>query len=208
MAAGEEHIKLNQSKWDARSETYDEGRYDYFRDLQKRAVSLLPLKKDQKFLDIGCGTGWAVRYAAGMAKDGGEFYGIDVSSKMIEKAIENTRGHNNIFFYRASAEKLPFENDLFDSIICTNSFHHYPHPSKALDEVCRVLKPGGRIYIVDPTSDGLIVKLLDGYMKIREREHVKFYSSRDYRELFTRSGIKYIMTKTVRWLEKVHIGEK
>ena len=202
-----EHLEVNQKKWDSWAGTYDNKRFNFFRYLQKRAVSLTQLKEGQSFLDIGCGTGWAVRYAAGLMKGNGSFYGIDLSPKMIEKAIENSRGCKNTYFYNARVEELPLKNDFIDIAICTNSFHHYLDPSKALDEIYRVLKPGGRIYIMDATADGILIKFVEKYGLARHPDHVKIYSTVEYRELFSKSKFKYVATVPV-WPEKVHVGEK
>ena len=100
------HSKLNAEKWDLQSKTFDKKspmRF-YFRFCQKRIVSLLHLKEDQMLLDIGCGTGWALRYAASLVNDRGGFYGVDISSKMIEIAKINSSNNKNIHFYNTDAE--------------------------------------------------------------------------------------------------------
>jgi ubiquinone/menaquinone biosynthesis C-methylase UbiE len=204
------HAELNIKKWDSRAETYDDRRFNYFRFMQKRLVSLLDLKENQHLLDLGCGTGWAVRYAASIVKNKGKFYGIDISPKMIEKAKTSSSDYKNVHFYETSAEQLPFEDNFFDFIICSNSFHHYFSPSKVLNEVYRVLKPRGRIYIMDPTADGFIMKMIDKWILKKEREHVKHYSTQEYRTLFAGTKLNYINSKliTVMLVEKVHIAEK
>ncbi|MGA7677525.1 MAG: methyltransferase domain-containing protein, partial [Dehalococcoidia bacterium] len=205
--------KLNKEKWDVRAKTFDERRFNYFRYMQKRLVSLLNLKENQRLLDLGCGTGWAVRYAARLVNERGEFYGIDISSNMVEKAKTSSADYKNVQFYQASADRLPFGNDFFDFIICSNSFHHYFSPDKVLNEAYRVLKPKGRIYIMDLTSDGAIAKMIDRWIRRREREHVKFYSTLEYQTMFREAGINYVAGKVVAvampgFAMKVHIGEK
>lgn len=207
MEEEREHARLNEKKWDLRAETYDKWFHRfYFRFTQKRVLSLLNLQENQCFLDIGCGTGWAVRYTASLIKNKGRFYGIDISSKMIEKAEKNCGGCENTYFYKADAAALPFEGDFFDFIICTNSFHHYFSPSKVLNEVYRVLKPGGKIYIMELTADGFIMKMVDKIKK--EREFVKHYSTQEYKTLFAEARLSYITSKLITPPVKVHIAEK
>jgi ubiquinone/menaquinone biosynthesis C-methylase UbiE len=208
MIEEKEHAELNKKKWDRRSGTYDEKRFNYFRFMQKRVIALAQLKANQRFLDIGCGTGWAVRYAAGLVQEGGEAYGIDISPGMIERARASSARIRNTFFFQAGAETLPLNSYFFDVIICTNSFHHYLNPQKVLAEVGRVLKPGGRIYILDFTADGTISRMVDRAFRKREPEHVKFYSTREYRQLFSGANLKYVATKTITPPMKVHIAEK
>jgi ubiquinone/menaquinone biosynthesis C-methylase UbiE len=213
MDKAAEHARLNKEKWDVRAKTFDERRFNYFRYLQKRLVSLLNLKENQRLLDLGCGTGWAVRYAARLVNERGEFYGIDISSNMIEKAKASSGDYESVRFYQASADKLPFDSDFLDFIICSNSFHHYFSHDKVLNEVHRVLKPMGRIYIMDLTADGFMGKMIDRWVKRREREHVKFYSTSEYQAMFCKAGINYVASKLVAvvmpgFYMKVHIGEK
>jgi ubiquinone/menaquinone biosynthesis C-methylase UbiE len=207
------HSELNKKKWDRRAANFDEKRFDYFRVMQKRLISLLGLKENQRLLDMGCGTGWAVRYAAGLVNQHGEFYGIDISTKMIEKAIAGSAGYKNIHFYQTDADQLPFKNDFFDFIICSNSFHHYFNPHKVLAEAYRVLKPACKIYILDLTADGFIGRMIDRRTKKREPEHVKFYSTDEYRQLFLKAGLRYLNSRVlpgrvIGFPMKVHIGEK
>jgi ubiquinone/menaquinone biosynthesis C-methylase UbiE len=202
------HAKLNEEKWDLRAKTFDDKRFNYFRYMQRRLVSILGLKANQHLLDLGCGTGWAVRYAASLVDDRGEFCGIDISSKMIEKAKANSSDYDNVHFYKTSAEQLLFDNGFFDFVICSNSFHHYFSPDKVLGEVYRLLKLKGRIYILDVTADGFIMKMVDRRVRKKEREHVRFYSTREYQTLFAKAGLNYIASKLVWFPVKIHIGEK
>ena len=208
MSTKAEHAELNKQKWDRRSETYDEKRFSFFRFFQQRVISLMPLRESDCVLDIGCGTGWAVRYMAGRLQDGGQAYGVDISDKMIEKAVTASSDLGNVHFQPADAEELPFEGDFFNSIICTNSFHHYKNPVRVLEEINRVLKLEGRVYLMDPTADGFLVRRLDKRFRRKEREHVKFYSSYEYRLLFQKANLRYIRSRLIVPLMKVHIAEK
>ncbi|HVP19515.1 MAG TPA: class I SAM-dependent methyltransferase, partial [Spirochaetia bacterium] len=159
------HTSLNQAKFDEWASSYEDKRFDFFRRMQKRVLSILGLKGDSAFLDIGCGTGWAVRQAATMIGERGAAYGIDLSPKMIEKANEAASGIKNVRFIQANAEQIPFPDDFFDHIICTMSFHHYLHPAAVMREIARVLKPRGIVCIVDPTTDSFILKWADALIK-------------------------------------------
>jgi ubiquinone/menaquinone biosynthesis C-methylase UbiE len=203
--------ELNKRKWDSLAAKYGRrfGKNNFFflRWFQKKVLELVDLPPDVTFLDIACGTGWAVRYAAARAA-GGKFYGIDLSPKMIEVAKENSAGFKNVQFMQAGVEKLPFEADFFDVIICTNAFHHFPDPAAALHEAYRVLKPKGRLYIVDPTTDSSILRFIDRLAGKMEKEHVKEYSSEEYRSLFTQAHLAYVGSRKLFYPEKIHMAEK
>jgi ubiquinone/menaquinone biosynthesis C-methylase UbiE len=203
-----EHDKLNQEKFDKWAEDFEETG-SVFRYFQKRVISIIDFKNPSNFLDLGCGTGWAVRYVSTLLKGEGRFVGIDISGNMIRKAKEVAQGLNSVTFYKASSEDLPLENEFFDNIICTFSFHHYLHPEKALSEARRVLKPGGRIHILDGTPDDIFTKLIDKLSKRIEKEHVKQYSTVEFKRMFSEAGLRYFKSKTILLYPiKVHIAEK
>ncbi|MGD0609898.1 MAG: methyltransferase domain-containing protein [Anaerolineales bacterium] len=203
-----EHAELNERKWDSRAATFDQKRFDYFRWMQRRVIGLIDLKPGCHFLDIGCGTGWAVRYVASLLQGEGEFCGVDISGAMIETAQAQLRGFKNVYFYKTSAEQLPPEDGSVDFAICTNSFHHYLNPSKVLAEIYRVLRTEGRFYILDVTADDPLIRLINDRVGQREPEHVKFYCSQEYRTLSAAARLKYLNGKWIAYPVKVHISEK
>ena len=208
MRDSSEHARLNEAKWNRRAETFDQRRFDFFRFFQWRVISLLDLTQVATFLDIGCGTGWAVRRVAYLLGTEGRAHGIDISPGMIERARAASTGIGNVAFHVANSEKLPFEDGAFDCIICTLSFHHYFHPSRVLDEVSRVLKPRGRVHIMELTADTLFMKLVDARSRRKEPEHVKFYSSREFKTLLESAGMRYVGFQRVWFPLKVHSAEK
>src|SRR5512135_3513319 len=128
-----EHTQRNEAKWNKWADSLDSQnwRNNYLRDAQRRLISLLDVREGIHFLDVGCGTGWAVGEVAKQAEDKGVFYGVDLSPTMIEKAKENFNGRENVRFLQANVESIPLDSASFDIIICTNSFHHYPRPDRA-----------------------------------------------------------------------------
>jgi ubiquinone/menaquinone biosynthesis C-methylase UbiE len=204
-----EHAELNERKWDMWAKTFDSKWNAPFRYLQKKTILLAGLQSNSNFLDIGCGTGWAVRYTASLSKEQGNFVGIDMSEGMIAKAKENATGIKNISFYKASSEELPLESNYFDVVICTMSFHHYLNPEKALSEAYRVLKQKGRIYVLDVTTDDFLTRWIDNLGRKIEKEHVKHYSTAEYKQMFFQAGLKYIQSKILMLYPlKIHIAEK
>lgn len=205
-----EFIKLNQIKWDRWSATLDNNnwKYKYLRQAQQDVIDIINFKEDVHFLDVGCGTGWAVGQAIKAVNGNGIFYGVDLSEKMIEKANMNFGNISNAYFIKANAESIPLEENFFDFIICTNSFHHYLNPGMVMNEFYRLLKTGGRVYILDPTADSIFMKLIDKIARLTEPEHVKMYSTLEYSNLFISAELKYFETKTISNHQKVHIGEK
>jgi ubiquinone/menaquinone biosynthesis C-methylase UbiE len=174
------HLQINEARWDKWAETVDGKslKYDYLRSAQLAVISLLNLRENVCLLDIGCGTGWALGQAANSIDDKGTFYGVDLSEKMIEKAKENFMGRENFHFLKANAEEIPLEDNQFDIIICTNSFHHYLHPDKALKEMYRLLKTGGKLFLRDPAVDNWVIRLIAKGMHLFIRDKVNLHTSK------------------------------
>jgi cyclopropane fatty-acyl-phospholipid synthase-like methyltransferase len=82
MEEVEEQAKLNEQLWDSRAATYNK-RFSFTRWTQKKLVSMLHLEENAYLLDVGCGTGWTVRYAAILANEKGMFYGVDNSRRAL-----------------------------------------------------------------------------------------------------------------------------
>ncbi len=117
----------------------------------EKAMLLMDLKPGQRVLDLSCGSGWATRLLAQrVAKDqqSGQVVGVDISGEMISLARESSREFTNIEYVQASAESIPLTSNRFDKILSVEAFYYYPDQDRALDEMYRVLAPGGELFIL------------------------------------------------------------
>ncbi len=141
-------------------------------------IDQLALRGDEQILDIGCGTGTLTRdIAAALSNCGAgtaeglpaaagrsatipalqknqthsSCTGLDAAEKMIEIARRKAANISNIHFDAAIAEQLPYPDTQFDAVVSSFFFHHihFELKKKVLAETARVLKPGGRLLIVD-----------------------------------------------------------
>ena len=106
-------------------------------------------KEYTKLLDIGCGTGYLIDMLAKVHE--AEYTGVDLSPEMIKQA--SNKKIKNAKFIEGRSDEIPFDDNTFDIITCSQSFHHYPDTDKAMQEAKRVLKPGG-LYILSDTGVG------------------------------------------------------
>lgn len=119
--------------------------------LHRRVIEAMALDRPMAVLDIGCGTGTLTRLIADrMPQGSGWVVGIDAAERMIEVARQKARSQR-LQFEAALAEDLPFPPGSFDRVVSTFFFHHLDAGLKrrALEEIHRVLRPGGRAIILD-----------------------------------------------------------
>ncbi|GBC74755.1 Demethylrebeccamycin-D-glucose O-methyltransferase [archaeon HR06] len=113
----------------------------------------LEIKKGDKVLDIGCGSGFLTIPLAFKVSFRGCVYGIDINDKRIEKLKEKIKSSNlkNIITLKADASNLKNIPDaFFDLALFFLSLHHIKEPFKALEEAYRKIKLGGKIFIYEP----------------------------------------------------------
>lgn len=121
---------------------------EIIRQKMKIFLPLLP-KPPATVLEIGCGMGELV---CGLAKEGFHGVGLDISETRMERLSRMKTG--SLAFVRADATYLPFAESTFDAVISVQLFEHL-HPEDAeihLQEVCRVIKPGGRYILETPNK--------------------------------------------------------
>ncbi|MCB2186206.1 MAG: methyltransferase domain-containing protein [Deltaproteobacteria bacterium] len=124
--------------------------------------ALGPVEPGEEVLDVGCGAGVDTILAAHMAGPAGRAVGLDLSPDMLAAAQANARavGLANVGFQRAGADDLPFPDASFDLVISNGVFNLTADKARALAEVFRVLKPGGRLQIADQVARGPVEKSL------------------------------------------------
>ncbi len=96
--------------------------------------------------DLGCGTG---QMTAALAPFVDRVIAVDGSAAMLQAARKRLQGFANVELRRGELEALPLDDARIDAATLTLVLHHLPEPEHALREVARVLKPGGRLILVD-----------------------------------------------------------
>jgi ubiquinone/menaquinone biosynthesis C-methylase UbiE len=139
------------NKW---AKTYDKSFMQrlFFGPIQSKMLSIIDKEYSCKeppriILDIGCGTGRLLR-AAALRWPTAQLFGADPAEQMIAEA---TRLNPNATFRVSAAESLPFSDHTFDLVTSSLSFHHWADRSKGLQEIARVLRPGGHFCLADHT---------------------------------------------------------
>ena len=117
-------------------------------------LSLLGPKPGQTLLEISCGQGLLLRAAT---EKGLRTAGLDLSPSAVQIA---RRRAPTAMVSVADAEQLPYPNDAFDYLTNIGSLEHYFHPSRAIRDMARVLRPGGVALILLPNTFGLLGNVL------------------------------------------------
>jgi len=147
------------------------------RAFRQRLVELARLQPGDKVLDIGCGTGTLAIVAKQRVGPEGTVDGVDASPEMIGRAKRKAnKAHVEVRFQTAIVEDLPFPDACFDVVMSTLMLHHLPRRvrEQCVQEMRRVLKPGGRVLAVDfatPSRErkGLASRFhRHGHMALRE----------------------------------------
>ena len=149
-AAGKRDAHHDTGAWDDETaEWYVEHYGDHA--TNRMAVELAQLQPHDVVVDIGCGSGEAVREAATRLPDG-RVTGVDPTPAMIRIASELSASHarrDRIQYLHGSAENLPLPGASATVAMAINSLHHWQDPAAGLAEVMRVLAPGGRLLLAD-----------------------------------------------------------
>jgi ubiquinone/menaquinone biosynthesis C-methylase UbiE len=120
---------------------------------------LADLRRDSfDLLDVGCGTATLLTLLADWPA-AHVLVGVDYSPAMARRAHEKAARlatGNRVHVLQADAERLPFRDASFDLVTCCNSFHHYPHQAETVRALRRVLRPHGRLILVDGFRDNVI----------------------------------------------------
>lgn len=122
------------------------------RKLRQTTADLAQLQPGEQVLEVGCGTGSLTIVARERVGQQGKAAGIDPSPQMVERARQKAiRAKLDVDFRLAAIEDLPYPDNTFDAVLSSLMMHHLPEhlQRSGLAEVYRVLKPGGRLAIVD-----------------------------------------------------------
>jgi arsenite methyltransferase len=126
-----------------------------------RTLEALQLKARESVLDVGCGSGLLAEDMAGLVGPDGRVVGIDVSPDMLALAEQRCTDLPQIRLKQSNAEDIPEADNGFDAAACVQVLLYVPDVPAALAEMHRVLRPGGRIAIVETDWRGLVLNSFD-----------------------------------------------
>lgn len=128
-------------------------------------LKLVNVQDGWTMLDVGCGGGFTIRRLLKRSKDA-QVYGIDISEESVTKARQVNAEvlDKQVYVTQGSAEQLPYNDEMFDLVTAVETVYFWPNLPDCLQEVRRVLKPGGKfaimVEVVD--SDSKWTSIVDG----------------------------------------------
>ena len=137
--ASQQYFASVAGEWDRVRDELFGGQFSW-----QALLGLLP--SDWVVADLGCGTGLVL---SAIAPHVGRVVGVDASDEMLASARTRVRDRSNVELRRGTLESLPLDDESVDAAVMMLVLHHLPTPILALAEAARVLKPAGRLLIVD-----------------------------------------------------------
>jgi ubiquinone/menaquinone biosynthesis C-methylase UbiE len=141
---------------------------------------------DERALDSGTGAGTLALALAPLVR---EVVGVDIVPELLERA--RSSAPSNVTFVEGDATSLPFEDGTFDLACTRRTLHHIARPERAVAELVRVTKPGGKVFVDDQIApvDPLAALELDRFERARDASHTRTLPDIDLRHLFEANGL-------------------
>jgi len=162
------------------------------RDL-KRLLELLEPRSSERALDVATGPGHTALALAPFVR---EVIGIDLTPEMAMPFAQaaRERGLRNVRFLVGDAESLPFPEGEFHLVTTRRAAHHFPRIARALAEMARVLKPGGRLGIADMVApeNPEAAQLFNALEAARDNSHVRAYTVEEWQGLIKEVGLSLL----------------
>jgi ubiquinone/menaquinone biosynthesis C-methylase UbiE len=126
-----------------------------------------------------------------------QIVGVDLSPEMLNQARSKDLG-GNVEWIEADVQRLPLADRSFDVAVCANSFHYFRAPAASLEELHRVLRPGGTLVLADWCDDFLACKLCRLWLQWADPAFFRTYTQAECRRLLEEAGFVVEQTEIIR----------
>jgi SAM-dependent methyltransferase len=132
-----------------------------------RVLALLDASPGERVLDVGSGPGFLLASIADAVGPGGSAHGLDPSPAMNAVAVAHCAGRDWVSVDEGGAEVLPYADGAFDAVVSTQVYEYVADVLGAFGEVRRVLRPGGRVVVLDTDWDSVVWHAADHDLHLR-----------------------------------------
>lgn len=199
---------------------------------RRKAIKICDIKKEQKVLDLCCGTGQMINYECRAVGKNTTVIGVDFSQEMLNvgaKRLSQSLKDYKYKLIKGSILELPFEENTFDCITIAFGLRNIPDKNKALSEMYRVLKPGGTVMCLELSKPNIpvlkkiynlyfnhVLPLLGSigtgdkkaYYYLRDSVN-NFMDKKQLRQTFETNGFKNSQYKSLTFgIASIHYGTK
>lgn len=153
------------------------------------AIEQMRLTGKERALEVAAGT---CAFGRAIAPHVAHITESDTTEAMLKigREVGEKAGVANAEYVLAEAEHLPFADDTFDIVVSRLAFHHFADAKEAMREMCRVLKTGGKLVIVDMAArQEKLRETADGYERLRDPSHVRCLSEAEFEALAAHCGV-------------------
>lgn len=186
-----------QQQYDQLAKIYDHRWRSYITKTLLFLQGWAKIQPSETVLDIACGTGEFERLLLGKHPQQA-ILGVDISSEMLSVAREKLKDYAALTLCQGSVTAIPAADESFDVVVCANAFHYFEPPLAALAEMRRVLKPNGRVVILDWCKDFLVCRLYDVILSRLDPAHKHCYTQTQFHSFLTSSQFNIQAAKRLR----------
>jgi SAM-dependent methyltransferase len=190
--------RLSKQRFGERAQRYVQSAAHAFGADLQRMIDLAQPQPHENVLDIAAGGGHTALAFASYVR---EVIASDLTQAMLNAAKRDhtAKGISNIRYVLADAEQLTFPDASFDLVTCRIAPHHFPDVYRFAVECYRVLKPGGRLIIMDQTvpEDEPSARYIDAFERLRDPSHHRLYSEIEWRGTFLDAGFAVLSSEIV-----------
>lgn len=192
-----DHLSRVTEEFGRQAETFDSWAQQTDDQAAMRFQKALDKAASGALLDVACGPGIIT---AALAPQAASVVAFDATEQMLEKAKVRCAkaGLQNVEFRQGDAEKLPFDDARFDGVVTRLAIHHFAAPQRALQEMFRVLRPGGTAVIVDIVSseDAAESNLHNAIERLRDPSHTRMLPASELERSISQAGFQDLDAST------------
>jgi len=195
-------------KYEVLAATYDRQWQRYHAETFARVVHHLQGSQVPSILDVPCGTGELLRWLLPRVPEA-RIVGVDGSKAMLSIARQKWAGEPRVGSQHGLAEALPFADATFDWVLCCSSLHYFRQPARVLSEFARVLKPTGRLLLLDWCRNPWHCRLINWWKARHDPTHVRMYTTQELGRLLRNTGwtISQVERFRVSWIRGLRLWE-